>query len=107
MTIGCQDTQCGARPLSPGRRFLQATVLLADTVFGTSRQFVLNWYRRRELRYLYTFSNRELADIGIDRQDLNAAYYGPALQSPGEILSNRADERRRAERLSAKGRRRG
>ncbi|PLX36109.1 MAG: hypothetical protein C0606_15430 [Hyphomicrobiales bacterium] len=94
MNIGLHDTRNDSRRIWNSQRIGYAFVAAA----GTVAQFASNWWNRRKLRALYEFSPHELADIGITRQDLDAAYYGPAEMSPGAILRRRANDRRTAER---------
>ena len=97
MTIGLQETGIERRRSAAGR-LGQAGSAVAFGLIGFAGLIARNWWHRRQLRRLYDFTPRELADIGIDRQDLHAAYYGSVHDNPGEILNRRAAERRRAER---------
>jgi uncharacterized protein YjiS (DUF1127 family) len=58
------------------------------------RRFVVTIKHRRELAHLADRDEHMLADIGLTRSDLDAAYCVPLWRDPFSILERRAAERR-------------
>ncbi|HET9904379.1 MAG TPA: DUF1127 domain-containing protein [Xanthobacteraceae bacterium] len=59
------------------------------------------FHHRRELAALAAFDDRMLADIGLTRGDIRDAVAQLPWHDPTEVLTTRADERRRARRQTA------
>ena len=76
-------------------RALRALALLRSRLSRRLKRIVRGIRNRRDLRELTSFDDRMLADIGLTRFDVRDAYSESFWRDPGEMLTRRANERRR------------
>ena len=72
----------------------QSLTLEESTPFAALRRYFANWRRRRKLTRLADLDDRILADIGIERGEIEAARLLPLSLNPLYELDRRARLRR-------------
>jgi len=91
MTLHAETWKAAAEPFS--RVFLS----VVETVAARLRLVAAAFRRRRDLAALASLDERMLADIGLTRSDLRAAFSEPLWRDPTAILVNRVERHRRRE----------
>ena len=76
-------------------RALRALALLRVRLSRRVKRIMRGIRNRRDLHELTNFDDRMLADIGLTRFDVRDAYSESFWRDPGEMLTSRANERRR------------